>query len=130
MITIKQKFQGPQGNIYPWREGSFDSLWDIVGLFDEALETVLMAEIGRSNELPEKPSQDKFFIHDLCEKLNDRQVLAEFHELCWKNGSFDLSEEEGRAELEDLGLSIDTVTEVYEFYDEGKLVATFKGSKD
>jgi len=130
MITIKQKFQGPQGNIYPWREGSFDSLWDIVGLFDEALETVLMAEIGSSNELQEKPSQDKFFIQDLCEKLNDRQVLAEFDELCWNNGSFESSKEEGRAEPEDLGLSIDTVTEVYEFYEEGKLVATFTGSKD
>ena len=105
-------------------------MWDIVGLFDEALETVLMAEISRFSELQEKPSQDKFFIQDLCEKLNDRQVLAEFDDLCWKTGSFDSSKEEGRAEPEDLGLSIDTMIEVYKFNEEGKLVASFIGSKD
>ena len=62
--------------------------------------------------------------------MNDRQVLAEFDKLCWKSGSFDSSKEEGPAEPEDLGLSIDTVIEVYKFSEEGMLVAIFKGSKD
>ena len=113
-MKIKHKFKGHQGFIHPWREINFDSLWNIVELLDEAMETELMEEIDS--------------VQDLCEKLNDKQVFQQFYHLLW-NADGDSSEEDGRAEPEHVGKTVDNVVNIFEFYEKNKLKGTFTESQ-
>ena len=112
-MKIKHKFKGDQGVIHPWREINFDSLWDIVDLLDEAMETELIEEIES--------------IQDFCKKLNENEVFQEFYNILW-NAESDSSDESDRAEPEQVGMTADNVINIFEFYENNKLKETFTQS--